>query len=492
MIQALQSFTTAVPNRLDQMPWSRWHWRVVIALGVTWILDGLEVTLVGAISSALKLPEALNLTDTQIGLTASAYLLGAVIGALIFGRLTDRFGRKKLFLVTLGLYLIATLLTAFSWDFWSFAFFRVLTGAGIGGEYAAINSAIDELLPARVRGHADLAINSTYWMGTAIGAASTLFLLNPLYFPQWLGWRLAFGSGAVLGLAILLVRRYVPESPRWLLLHGRSAEAEAIVDEIEREIKTNDPSAVFAETKTSEIIPKGTVTFKSIAKTLLFHHRKRTVLGLSLMIAQAFAYNAIFFTYALVLHKFYGVPSERVGLYILPFAFGNLLGPILLGRFFDTFGRKIMITATYGVSGILLALTGYAFQQGWLTTQTQTALWCLVFFVASSAASSAYLTVSELFPVEMRGMAIALFYAVGTAVGGVLAPTLFGALIQTGERTQVFYGYLLGASLMIAAAGVAAVYGVAAEGKSLEALCEDPEWEQDSKPEATPSCASVS
>ncbi|HEY2031228.1 MAG TPA: MFS transporter [Myxococcales bacterium] len=462
---------TDLPGRLDRLPWSRWHWRVVIALGVTWILDGLEVTLVGAVASVLGEPDTLHLSEQQIGLAASAYLFGAILGALIFGRATDRLGRKKLFLVTLGVYLGATLCTALSLNFWMFALFRSLTGAGIGGEYAAINSAIDELLPARVRGRADLAINGTYWLGTAIGAASTLVLLNPHVVPHSIGWRLAFGLGALLGGSILIVRKHLPESPRWLLLHGRVAEAQASVEEIERHVAESAPLPPAPPPK--PLIVKGSVTFTQIARVLLQRHLRRTFLGLSLMVAQAFAYNAIFFTYALVLARFYGIPGDQVGLYLLPFAAGNLLGPLALGHLFDVVGRRPMIAITYGVSGILLAVTGVLFERGLLTATTQTALWSGVFFVASAAASSAYLTVSELFPVELRGMAIALFYAVGTATGGLAAPAIFGRLIQSGSRANVMIGYLIGAAFMIGAALVAAVIGVDAEGKSLEELNPD-------------------
>jgi MFS family permease len=462
---------TDLPGRLDRLPWSRWHWRVVIALGVTWVLDGLEVTLVGSVASVLGETDTLHLSEREIGAAASAYLFGAILGALIFGRLTDKLGRKKLFLVTLGVYLTATLLTAMSFNFWSFALFRALTGAGIGGEYAAINSAIDELLPARVRGRADLAINGTYWLGTAIGAASTLVLLDADLIPHRIGWRLAFGLGALLGGSILIIRKHLPESPRWLLLHGRIPEAQTAVEEIERHVAESGELSPAPPPRPLTV--KGSIGFGVIAHVLLKRHLKRTFLGLSLMIAQAFAYNAIFFTYALVLARFYGVPGDKIGLYLLPFAAGNLLGPLLLGHLFDSIGRRRMIAITYGLSGILLAITGLLFERGLLTAVTQTALWSLVFFVASAAASSAYLTVSELFPVELRGMAIALFYAVGTATGGLAAPAIFGALIQTGSRARVMDGYLFGAALMIAAALVAAIIGVDAEGKSLEELNPD-------------------
>jgi MFS family permease len=468
------AFSSDLPARLDRLPWSPWHWRVVVALGITWILDGLEVTIVGAVAGVLQEADTLHLSETQVGAAASAYLGGAIVGALLFGRLTDVYGRKRLFLVTLGLYLVATLLTAAAWDAVSFYLFRALTGAGIGGECAAMNSAIDELVPARVRGRVDLTINGTYWVGTALGSASTLVLLDARVMPHAVGWRVTFGLGALLGIAILLVRRHLPESPRWLLSHGRVVEAERVVADIERQVadallaRGRGPLPVAGPVR--PLLVTGSATFSTIVRVLTRRHLRRTVLGLSLMIAQAFAYNAIFFTYALVLGRFYGVPADRVGLYLLPFAIGNWLGPMILGRLFDTIGRRAMIAGTYGLAGLLLAATGYAFAQGWLTAVSQTALWCAVFFVASAAASSAYLTVSELFPVELRGMAIALFYSTGTLVGGLAAPALFAALIHSGSRSQVAEGYALGAALMIAAAVVAGWLGVAAEGKSLEQI----------------------
>jgi MFS family permease len=465
-------FETDIPARLDRLPWSRWHWRIVVALGITWMLDGLEVTIVGAVAPVLREPATLHLSEGEIGASASAYLAGAIGGALLFGRLTDMLGRKRLFLTTLALYLGATLATACSWSFASFAVFRFATGAGIGGEYAAINSTIDELVPARVRGRADLAINGTYWLGTAFGALLALALFGTGALPVAIAWRLAFGLGAVIGLSVLLLRRHIPESPRWLLLHGHVDEAREVVAHIEAQI-AREGVPLSAGTAVCEPRPfeaKGSVTFASIARVLLRRHLRRTVLGLALMIAQAFAYNGVFFTYALVLSRFYGVPSGRIGLYLLPFAVGNLCGPLVLGHLFDALGRRVMIAATYGVSGLLIALTGYGLAQGWLTAVTQTALWCIVFFFASAAASSAYLTVSELFPVELRGMAIALFYAAGTAAGGLAAPALFAALLETGDRAHVVVGYLVGAALMVAAAVVAAILGVSAERKSLEAI----------------------
>jgi MFS family permease len=459
---------------MDRLPWSGWHLRVVAALGITWMLDGLEVTLVGAVAPVLSEPGTLGLTDSQIGGAATAYLAGAVVGALVFGRLTDAFGRKRLFLVTLSLYAGATLLTALAWNFASLAVFRALTGAGIGGEYSAVNSAIDELIPARLRGRIDLLVNGTYWLGTALGAALTLVLLDPRLLPHTIGWRCVFLLGAVLGAAILFLRHHVPESPRWLLLHGRVDEGEAIVAGIEASVaassNTHEVRLLPPPGPPSELEAKGHVTFSVIARVLFRKHARRSILGLSLMIAQAFAYNGVFFTYPLVLVRFHGVAPSRVGLYLIPFAAGNLLGPVVLGRFFDTIGRRPMIIATYGLSGLLLFAMGAAMAHGCFTATTQTLAWCGVFFVASAAASSAYLTVSELFPVELRGMAIAVFYAAGTGAGGVLAPLLFGALVQTGSLARVALGYFAGGTLMLAAAGVAAWLGVVAEGRSLEEI----------------------
>ncbi|MCW5890949.1 MAG: MFS transporter [bacterium] len=465
----MTTLRTNLPARLDRLPFGRWHWRVVVALGITWILDGLEVTIVGAVASVLTKADTLALTDTQVGFAASAYLAGAIGGALVFGRLSDRYGRKRLFLVTLGVYLVATLLTACTTGPWSFALMRALTGAGIGGEYAAINSAIDELLPARVRGHADLAINGSYWLGAALGALLSIVLLDERLIPPALGWRLAFSLGAVLGLAIILIRRHLPESPRWLILHGRVAEAEAIVSAIERAV-IGDPARLGPPPPAVEMRALGTVGYGHIARVLLSRFRTRSYLGVTLMFAQAFAYNAIFFTYALVLTRFHGVPPSHAGWYLLPFAAGNFLGPLLLGRLFDVVGRRPMITLCYGTSGVLLAATGWAFQAGLLTATTQTLAWSACFFVASAAASSAYLTVSELFPVELRATAIALFFAVGTGAGGVLAPTYFAHLVESGSAARVFVGYLTGAALMGLAALAAWAWAVPAERRSLEAL----------------------
>ncbi len=457
-----------VPARLDRMPWSRWHWLIVVSLGATWILDGLEVTLAGSLGGILTRRETLGLTDTEVGATATCYLAGAVIGALLFGYGTDRFGRKKLFFITVAVYLIGTALSAFSWNFASYAFFRALTGAGIGGEYAAINSAIDELIPARVRGRVDLMINGSYWVGAALGSGATIILLDPNRFPIALGWRFAFAIGAALGLMVIFFRRWIPESPRWLMIHGRNAEAEEIVDQVERRF-VSDPETLPAHDSPPTRIQTRTHTpWREIWNAVVHKHRRRSFLGFVLMLTQAFFYNAIFFTYALVLMRFYGVPEQRVGGYLLPFALGNVLGPIVLGNLFDTIGRRQMIAATYGVSGILLGLTGWLFHAGLLTAQTQTLAWMIIFFVASAAASSAYLTVSEIFPLEIRAFAIAIFYAVGTLTGGVGAPILFGWIIATGSSDALFIGYLVAAVLMIFGAIVELWIGVAAERRPLE------------------------
>jgi MFS family permease len=458
-----------VPARLDALPWARFHTLVVVALGITWVLDGLEVTLAGAVSGALKESPALRLTDAQVGLSASAYLAGAVLGALVFGWLADLYGRKRLFFVTLGVYIVGTAMSAGSPDFAFFALSRFVTGAGIGGEYAAINSAIQELIPAHYRGRTDLAVNGSFWVGAAIGALGSSVLLEPGLLPPDMGWRAAFGIGAALGGVILFLRRMLPESPRWLLLHGRREEAERIAARVEREVR--GPDAPTIRHPTIRLRPRRrAASFVDLGASLLRLYPRRAVLGLTLMTAQAFCYNAIFFTYALVLGRFYGIASEDVGLYLLPFAASNFLGPLVLGPLFDTWGRRAMIATTYALSGLLLGLTAALFLAGLLTAATQTLAWTLVFFFASAAASSAYLTVSECFPVEVRALAIAFFYAVGTGIGGVGAPWLFGVLIGTGEPSAIASGYALGAVLMLAAGGVAFKWGVAAERRPLESV----------------------
>ena len=452
-----------------------------MALGITWILDGLEVTLAGALSGTLKESSALGLSNSEVGRAGSAYLGGAVAGALLFGWLTDRFGRKKLFFITIAVYLTATAATALSWDFWSFAIFRLLTGAGIGGEYTAINSTIQELVPARMRGWTDLAINGSFWVGAALGAAGSLVLLNPAIIDPAIGWRLAFLIGAVLGMIIFVMRLWIPESPRWLITHGQPQRAQAIVAQIEREAQIEraariEPRPVVAGPGARSRLPTVKLRARThtplveVARTLFRTYPRRTLVGLSLMAAQAFFYNAIFFTYALILTDFYGVPSDHVGWYILPFAAGNFLGPLVLGRLFDTIGRKFMIGMTYAVSGIMLAGTGYLFREGLMSAETQTVAWMVIFFFASAAASSAYLTVSETFPLEIRALAIAFFYAIGTGIGGAAGPWLFGVLIDTGSRASVAAGYFLGSVLMIAAALIEWGWGIAAERKPLESV----------------------
>ncbi|MHB1204723.1 MAG: MFS transporter [Rhodospirillaceae bacterium] len=464
-------FITDVPARLDRLPWDRFHWLVVTALGITWILDGLEVTLVGSLAGAINESPSLRLTAAEIGLTASAYLAGAVGGALLFGHLADRFGRKRLFTVTVGVYVVATLLTGLSWNFWSFALFRFLTGAGIGGEYAAINSAIQEFVPARWRGFVDLAVNGTFWLGAAVGAAGSIVLLDPSLFAADTGWRLAFVIGGLLGCLIIFLRRFVPESPRWLATHGRPEEAERIVAEIESGIRQrHNIDLPLHGLPTLTLRRSNAVGFGRMAYALFVHHRRRAVLAVTLMATQAFCYNAVFFTYALVLTKFYDIPAARVGWFILPFALGNLSGPLLLGRLFDTIGRKTMIAATYALAGALLVVTGLLFADGSLNAAAQTAAWTIIFFFASAGASAAYLTVGECFPLETRARAIAIFYAFGTAVGGISGPAVFGALIESGERRDILWGYIIGGGLMLAAAIVEMFLGISAERRPLEEI----------------------
>ena len=461
---------TDIASRLDGLHWSGFHTRVVVALGITWILDGLEVTLAGALSGALKASPTLQFSNFEVGFSNSAYLAGAVVGALGFGWLTDRIGRKKLFFITLALYLAATAATALSWGLASYATFRFLTGAGIGGEYTAINSTIQELVPARYRGWTDLVINGSFWIGAAMGAVSAIILLDPAVVGPDLGWRLAYLTGAGLGLVVFVMRVWIPESPRWLIVHGQPERAAAIVSDIERSAlgKVQDPSQhAWPKIK---LKMRDHTPLREVAHTLFSVYRQRSLVGLALMIAQAFFYNAIFFTFALVLSEFYGIAADQIGWYILPFAAGNFLGPLLLGRLFDTVGRRVMITFTYAVSGVLLALSGYLFMIGVLSARSQTVAWMVIFFFASPAASAAYLTVSETFPLEVRALAIALFYAVGTGIGGVAGPALFGALIDTGSRGSVFAGYLFGAALMIVAAAIAWRYCIAAERKPLESV----------------------
>lgn len=462
---------TDIPARLDRLLWSRFHLLIVIALGVTWVLDGLEVTIVGSIGPALQDKHTLGLTAAEIANMASLYVAGAVAGALLFGWLTDRFGRRLIFNITLGIYVAGVLASACAWSFASLAAFRVLTGLGIGGEYAAINSAIDELIPARLRGRIDLIVNGSYWGGAALGAAGALLLLSGGVVAPALGWRLGFGIGGVLGLFILFLRRFVPESPRWLVTHGRVEEAEHTVAEVEQRVEASGGGRLPPAEGTLTIHPRRVFGFGLIFRAMLGTHRGRSFLALSLMVAQAFLFNAVFFTYGLVLTHAYHVTAANIGVYILPLALGNLLGPVCLGHLFDTVGRRRMIAGTYALAGVLLAATAFAFSAGWLNAVTQTACWVAIFFVASAAASSAYLTASEIFPLETRALAIALFYALGTLIGGVAAPAVFGRLIGAGIGA-VAWGYGFAAVLMIGAAVVEAFMGVDAEGKSLEAIAQ--------------------
>jgi MFS family permease len=464
----LGKITTDIPARMDRLPWSRWHWLVVLGLGTVWILDGLEVTIVGSIAGRLtEESSGLALTEGQIGIAAGVYVAGACLGALFFGYLADRIGRKKLFIITLAVYLVATVLTAFSMNPMWFYACRFFTGAGIGGEYAAINSAIDELIPARVRGRVDLIINGSFWLGTAFGAALSVFLLNEKYFAADLGWRLAFGLGAIFGLCILIVRRYVPESPRWMFIHGKEDEAEELVRDIEAQVEDSTEERLEGVDEDITVQQRKSIGFGEIARTMASKYPKRSVLGLSLFIGQAFLYNAVFFTFALVLTKILKVDDAVAPWYLIPLAIGNFLGPLMLGKFFDTLGRKVMITLSYVLSGLLLILTGVLFSNGALSANTLTLMWCAVFFFASAGASAAYLTVSEIFPMETRAMAIAFFYAVGTGIGGIVGPVYFGKLIESG-RDAVVTGYYVGATLMIAAGLVELFLGVAAAQRSLE------------------------
>ena len=463
-------YETDLPARLDRLPWSRFHTLLVFALGITWLLDGLEVTLAGSVSGALKNSPALQMSNSDIGLAGAVHIAGAVLGALFFGWLTDRLGRRKLFFITLFLYIGATAATAFSWSLWSFLLFRFLTGAGIGGEYTAINSTIQEFTPARFRGWVDLTINGTFWIGAALGAFGSVILLDPDILGGDLGWRWCFGIGALLGLLIMLMRLWLPESPRWLMIHNRPEEALRIVEQIEQGYRDRGQPLPPVTEPPLRLRARDHTPLKEVFSTLFVVHRQRAWVGTVLLTAQAFFYNAIFFTYALVLAEFYGVQAEHIGWYVLPFALGNFCGPLLLGRLFDVVGRRVMISLTYALSGILLAISGYLFEQNLLSVVQQTVAWMVIFFFASAAASSAYLTVAETFPLEIRALAIAVFYAFGTGLGGIIGPTLFGALIESGERSNVFIGYLIGAGLMLVAAGVQARWGVAAERRSLESV----------------------
>lgn len=453
---------------MDRLPWSRWHWRVLVGLGTVWILDGLAVTIVGAIGGRLGEPESgLILSSAQVGAAGSAYILGACVGALYFGRMADRIGRRRLFMLTLAIFLAGSFLTGLATHFWWFLLCRIVTGAGVGGEYSAIHSAVDELIPARVRGVVDLVIGGSYWLGTIIGSLLSLVLLDEALFAADVGWRLCFFVTGALGVVIVFVRNHVPESPRWLLLHGHEVEAERVTAAIECEI-TAELGPLPPPGRTLRVKQRAPMGIVEIARVVFTMYPRRAVVSLALFTGQAFLYNAIFFTYARVLTDIYAVDAARVGLYLLPFAVGNFLGPLLLGRLFDTLGRKPMIAGTYIGSGLLLLATGLLFHAGALDATTQTLAWCVVFFFASAGASAAYLTVSEVFPMETRAMAIAFFYATGTIVGGFGGPLLFGALIGTGSLDHLLIGYAVGAAMMIAGGVVQAAIGVEAAGRELE------------------------
>jgi MFS family permease len=461
-------YETDLPARLDRLPWGRFHSLLVFALGITWLLDGLEVTLAGSVSGALKSSPGLHMSNFDIGLAGGVYIAGAVLGALFFGWLTDRLGRRKLFFITLWLYVGATAATAFSFNLESFLLFRFLTGMGIGGEYTAINSTIQEFTPARFRGWVDLTINGTFWLGAALGAGGAIVLLDPQVVGGDLGWRLCFGIGAALGLVILIMRLWLPESPRWLLIHGQPDEARRIVEDIETRLREQGHDLPAVTGEPLRLHARSHTPLSEVFHTLFVSFRRRALVGMTLLTAQAFFYNAIFFTYALVLTDFYQVPAEHVGWYVLPLALGNFCGPLLLGRLFDVIGRRIMISLTYAISAVLLSISGYCFEQGWFDVTQQAVAWMVIFFFASAAASSAYLTVAETFPLEIRALAIAVFYAFGTGLGGIIGPLLFGELIQSQQRSSLFVGYLIGAFLMMLAAVVQAIWGVAAERQSLE------------------------
>ncbi len=461
---------TDIPERMDRLPWSRWHLRILTALGTSWILDGLEVTLVGSLAGILESKAGLSLSDPQVTSAATIYLAGAVCGALLFGYLTDRLGRKKLFLITLATYSLATVCTSFSHGYLLFSVCRFLTGLGIGGEYAAINSAVDELIPGKVRGTVDLFVNATFWVGAMLGSGVALYLLGSHTIPQNIGWRFAFGIGGMLGFGVLILRLFVPESPRWLMLRGREEEAGNIVTEIERHIKDSGKKIPPCEGEKLRLATRSHTPLKEVFGAMGGDNKQRTFLSFSLMIAQSFFFNAIFFTYALIAKKFYHVADRELPMQLLPFAAASFLGPLLLGPLFDKIGRKPMITATYGIAGVMLLAVVFPFARGMLGLRGLGICFSVIFFVASSAASAAYLTVSEIFPLEIRAFAIAVFYSLGTLIGGVGAPAFFGLLIASGDRTHVAVGYAVGGVLMLGAAVLEFFIGVEAAGMSLESV----------------------
>jgi MFS family permease len=459
-----------IPARIDRLSWSRFHTRMVIALGVAWILDGLEITIASNLTDDLTQKSTLGMSSAGVADIATWYLVGQVIGALVFGRLSDKLGRKNLFMITLGVYLIGSGLTAASFagaggGVVYLYFTRVIAGSGIGGEYAAINSAIDEMMPARYRGRIDIAVNGTYWAGALIGTTATLELLNHL--PADWGWRTAFLVGPVLGACIMYVRRNLPESPRWQIMHGRADEAEASIAQIEEESGAKNLPPLD-DSKAIEIVPAERIGYLALIRVLFRHYPDRSVLVAMLMITQSFLYNAIFFTYGLVLGKFFHVSANSVPEYFYAFAAGNLLGPLTIGRLFDTLGRKKMISGTYILAGVLLVISAQMFKDGDLTATTQTLCWAVIFFFASAGASAGYLTASEVFPLEVRAQAIAVFFAIAQLFGS-LGSHLYGHLIGNGtDPNKLYIGYLIGAGAMIVGGLVEVFLGVNAEGKSLE------------------------
>ncbi|WP_181435351.1 MFS transporter [Curtobacterium sp. MCBD17_013] len=463
-----QPTRSLVPARMDRLPWTRFHWSIVVGLGISWVLDGLEIQIV----SNAGFQKPLGLSTQQVADLGTIYLFGQVIGALVFGRLSDRLGRRKLFLLTLAIYLVGSGIAGFAPDFAFLAVFRFVAGLGIGGEYAAINSAIDELIPSRFRGHVDIAINGTYWGGAAIGAAANIYLLNTANFSENVGWRIGFFIGPVLGILIIFLRRHIPESPRWLMTHGREQEADDTVTRIEAEVEreSGHPLERVDESKAMDVTPLDRVGFRTIVGVLFRQYPTRTLVGATMMITQSFLYNAIFFTYALVLTNFYGLQTSQTSIYFFPFAIGNLLGPLVLGRLFDTWGRRQMIFLTYLVSGIVLAVSAFMFQADAISATWQTVFWCVSFFFASAGASSAYLTVSEIFPLELRSQAISYFFALAQIFGAV-APLIYGAFIGDGSsRTPLFWGYLMGAAIMVLGGVIALIFGVDAARKGLESV----------------------
>ncbi len=467
--QADDRLETDIPARLDRLPWSRWHTRVTAALGITWLLDGLEGGIGGSLSGALKLHETLALTDAQLGLSSSFYLAGNVVGALTFGYLADRFGRRKLFFWTLLLYVTATALSGLSWSLASFTLCRFLTGAGIGGEYAAITSAVDELIPARLRGRVDLIINSTFWLGVMLGSLVSVAFLSPALFGVVRGWRVAFLAGLPIAAVVLAMRRHLPESPRWLLSHNRVPEAEAILSGIETDVAhQTGPLPDAHGTATIRFTEPGSLL--QVLRLFTGPYRARALLCLGIMVAQSFFYNSVFFSITLILLRFYGVTAARVGYLFLPIAFTNFLGPALLGHLFDTVGRRAMMAITFSGAGLTLFASSLLFLHAQLTMPTQVALWSLCFFFAAAAAGSAYLTTSELFPQSIRATAIAFFYGFGTLFGGVAGPFVFGYLLNAGHREPLFWGFTAAALVMVTAGIAQAVWGVAAERQPLESL----------------------